>query len=114
MTEQLPMIGLRPAGRAKAGHWERLAGRRIKELTAAGYFTTATAGYADALRMAGRNLDHAEAQGSTRDRILAANAWHDTIARIVPQPSENSAAGADSADPWQELGNALRGAALGD
>ena len=109
---QLALVGTAP--RAGRGYWEKLAGRRIRELTKAGYFTPATAGYADALRMAGRNLDHAEAVGSTRDRIAAANAWHDTIARIVPQPSESATASADSSDPWAELGNALRSAALGD
>lgn len=109
---QLSMIAAAP--KVARGAWEKLAARRIRELTKAGYFTQATAGYADALRMAGRNLDYAEAVGSTRDRIAAATAWHDTIARIVPQPSESATASTEGGDPWAELGNALRSAALGD
>ena len=109
---QLVMIANAPA--PAKGAWEKLAAKRIRELTRSGYFTAASAGYADALRMAGRNLDHAERVGSTRDRIAATQAWEATLARIVPQPSESASASSDSGDPWQELGSVLRTAALRD
>ena len=103
MSEQLPLVARAPA---RAGIWEKLAGKRIRELARAGYLTPDHAGYADALRMAGRNLDAAESVGNTRDRLAAADAWQAALARIIPAPAD-SAASAAEADPWAELARVI-------
>ena len=106
MPEQMALI----ATVGKPGPWERLAGKRIRELGKAGYLTPETAGYADGLRLAGQNLDYAMANGSVPARVNAADAWERALSRIVPAPVDSQRETTD--DPWKALADDLRAATV--
>lgn len=108
-SEQLALITASVPNRP--GPWERVAAKRIRELGKAGYLTVETAGYADGLRLAGRNLDHAENGGNTSARISAAAAWTRALARIVPAPVD---AVTETDDPWQALASELKATSHGE
>jgi hypothetical protein len=107
--EQLALIAAN-VPQSKPGPYERMAAKRIRELGKAGFLTPETAGYADGLRLAGRNLDKAEEMGaSVPARINAADAWERALNRIVPPPVDAQRETQD--DPWKALAEDLRQAA---
>lgn len=115
--DQLELPGVRRRGPAH-GPWERRAEFLLRRLRATGVVNADTAGYADALRMAGRDRDLVECDPDARtwDRAETRRGWDAALARLVDPPT--AAGRGEDADPFaaldRELDDVARRATLGD